>query len=294
VITFVSLSLGAGAPSTALVIAIVKGLTRETRPGHVFDFGTIRPDLVQFADTGDELDATRWTHIPKFSSWLAQHGVALEIVRPSHGLSLSEVWLQRMQGLRASAPAVPLHLLNPRGDNAKGQARQQCTSEFKSRILDANAKRRARARGIRTGVHVLMGYTIEEWKRMRTPERYVEWGWTRGYPLIDAGANRGWCERVCLEHLGYVPEPSACVHCAHRPTLGPGSREWIKENEPQSWRKVVEFDAAMRHPPGIDADAAFVAEELLPVEDALALARKQGTLWQDGGRGCQVADGCVT
>lgn len=288
---FTSLSLGAGPPSTALAIAIADKLTREVRPGLTFDFGTLHVDLLQFADTGDELDAT-YAHLPKLAAYLEPRGMKLEIVRASHGKSLSQVWFERMAGLRRSAPALPLYLTGtPEGD---GQGRQQCTSEFKSRVLDANAKRRARAVGVRTGVCVLMGYIIEEWKRMRQPKLYDKWGWTRGYPLIDAGANRGWSEEVCRAALGYVPVSSACDHCAHRPSVGPGSRAWIKANEPHRWEKIKRLDAALRHPPGINATAAFIAQERLPVEEALASASRQGELFIDGGgeRDC-AADGCV-
>ena len=282
---FTSLSLGAGPPSSALAIAIADRLKREVHPGLTFDFGALKVDLLQFADTGDELDAT-YAHLPRLAAYLEPRGMKLEIVRASHGKSLSQVWFERMAGLRRSAPALPLYLKGSLAGD--GQARQQCTSEFKSRVLDANTKRRARAAGVRSGVRVLMGYLIEEWQRMKTLERYTKWGWDRGYPLIDAKANRGWSEDVCRAALGYVPVSSACDHCAHRPSVGPGSRAWIKENEPHRWEKIIRLDAALRHPPGIDAESAYIAAERLPVEEALVAAQRQGSLFPCAADGCGV------
>jgi len=273
---FTALSLGAGQGSTALAIAIIQGLTREVRPGKVYDFSEITLDKITFADTGDEIAST-YEHVEKFEAWLKSKGVTLEVVR-KEGISLSDSIRERIEGRRKSASAIPAFLA------PTGKAAQHCTRDWKSRPLDRSVKRAA---GKGRTVEVLIGFTIEEW--MRIPAKMPkEWPalWTRRYPLIEAGANRGWCVDVCLEHLGYVPQSSACAHCPHRPDVGPGSRTWIRDNEPETWKKVVAFDALIRDGSSWGLrQPAFLSKTLLPAELALEAANRQGMI-EFGADGC--------
>lgn len=266
---FRSLSLGAGQGSTALAIACADGLV-----ANGFDFGTVRPDIVNFADTGGELRAT-YDHLAKLTDYLAARGVQVGTVRKTGKRDLRETVLARVRGeVTSGAPALPFHL------SPTGKANQSCTYDFKSVPLDRATKRAAKASRAER-VEVLIGFTVEEWMRIRDPRPDWPKGWTFRYPMIEARVNRGWCQDVCRAALGYVPQSSACAFCPHRADVGPGGRAWIKANEPETWAKVVEFDAAIRHGYMGLIQPAYVSRMLLPVEEGLAAAQKQGEFWPE-------------
>lgn len=272
--TFRSLSLGAGQGSTALAIACADGLVVNG-----FDFASVRPDIVNFADTGGELQAT-YDHLGKLTAYLAARGIAVGTVRKTGTRDLRGTVLARVRGeTKAGAPALPFHLA------PTGKANQSCTYDFKSMPLDRATKRAAKAAGA-TIVEVLIGFTVEEWMRIRDPRPDWAPGWRFRYPMIEARVNRGWCQEVCRAALGYVPQSSACSFCPHRPDVGPGSRAWIKANEPETWAKVIEFDAAIRRDYMGLRQTAYLSRMLLPVEDALVAASRQGEFWIDGSGGC--------
>lgn len=278
--TLRSLSLGAGQGSTALAIACADRLVVNG-----FDFATVRPDIVTFADTGGELEAT-YRHLAVLTEYLAKRGLEVVTVRRWKDRTLRETVLARARGDRkANAPAIPVFLA------PDGKAMQHCTYDFKTVPLDRRTKVAFKRMGA-THAEVLVGYTIEEFSRCRTPRKEWPDGWTFRYPLIEARMNRGACQDVCRSALGYVPESSACAFCPHRPDRGPGGREWIRANEPETWKQVVEFDEAIRTNYMGLRKRAFVSGLRLPVNEALDVAREQGELWRDGGSGC--ADGCMT
>lgn len=299
--TYRALSLGAGQGSTALVIAIADKLVVRG-----YDFGAIALDRVTFADTGGELQAT-YSHLARLTEYLAPRGIRVETVR-ARGLPLREKVLARARGeIKSGAPAVPFFL----GETAvpvtvypdveagedfapyestrviAGRAKQHCTYDFKSKPLDRVVRRDAKSAGKLNDVEVVIGFTCEEMMRMRGPRKDWPEGWRFRYPMIEAGVNRGWAQDVCRAALGSVPPSSACAFCPHRPDTGAGGRAWIKEHEPETWAKVVEFDAAIRHGyMGLQAPA-YISKLRLPVDDALRAASAQGEFWdENGGNGC--------
>lgn len=271
---FRSLSLGAGQGSTALAIACADGLVVNG-----FDFASVRPDIVNFADTGGELLAT-YTHLAKLIPYLNERGISVGIVRKNGTRDLRETVLARARGeIKAGAPALPFHLA------PTGKANQSCTYDFKSVPLDRATKKAAKLAKA-TAVEVLIGFTVEEWMRIRDPRPNWPDGWRFRYPMIEARVNRGWCQEVCRAALGYVPQSSACSFCPHRPDVGPGGRAWIKANEPETWAQVVEFDAAIRSGYMGLRQRAYLSKRLLPVEHAIHSAEAQGEFWVDGSGGC--------
>lgn len=269
---FRSLSLGGGQGSSALLVACADGLVVNG-----FDFGSVRPDLVQFADTGGELQAT-YRHVATLTEYCAARGIEVRTVRRT-GLSLPDRILGKCAGTVRSAPQVPWQLA------PTGKAGQQCTTDYKSKPLDASTKRTAKARKA-SRVEILIGFTVEEWMRVRDPRKDWPDGWTFRYPMIEARVNRGWAQEVCRAALGYVPEPSACAFCPHRPDVGPGGRAWIRANEPKTWDLVVRVDDAIRHRyAGLRQDA-YISRRLVPVDRAIDGAETQGTLFRDGSEGC--------
>ena len=278
---FRSLSLGAGQGSTALAIACADGLKVNG-----FDFATVRPDIVSFADTGGELLAT-YQHLAKLIPYLTDRGLSVGIVRKNGTRDLRETVLARARDeIKSGAPAVPFHLA------PTGKANQSCTYDFKSVPLDRATKKASKLANS-TSVEILIGFTVEEWKRIRGPRKTWPDNWSFRYPMIEAGVNRGWCQEVCRAALGYVPQSSACAFCPHRPDVGPGGRAWIKENEPETWAQVVEFDHAIRVNYMGLRQRAYVSRLLLPVEQAVHAASAQGEFWVDGSNGCDSGE-CFT
>lgn len=272
---FRALSLGGGQVSTALVIAIADKLVVNG-----YDFGALPLDACTFADTGGELDAT-YRHIDRLRDYLAARGVRLDVVR-ARGVNLMTRVLMRVGGKVASAPQIPFHLKG----SADGRAMQGCTRDYKGRPIDRHVKRLATAAGKRHDVEVIIGFGSDEADRVRN-DTPVGWpkGWRWRYPLIEAGVGRGWCIDVCIAALGRtLPVPSACAFCPHRPDVGPASRAWIKENEPETWKSVVAFDAAIRNGYGGMNAQCFVSAMRVPVEDAVRIGLAQGELWPSCGR----------
>lgn len=272
---FTALSLGAGQGSTALAIAIADRLVAPSG----YDFGALRLDKVTFADTGSELSST-YLNIERLREYLRARGVEIDVVRRS-GRPLFEQVMARTSGeITGGAPALPFFLA------PDGKAMQQCTHDYKSRPLDRAVKIAAKAAGKLLDVQILIGFTIDEWKRMRGPRADWPKGWRFAYPMIDAKVDRGWAVEVCRRALGYVPVSSACAFCPHRPDVGPGGRSWIRDNDPAAWAKVVALDAACRKGySGLRQDA-YISKLRLPVTEALDVAQRQGEFWEDGSGGC--------
>lgn len=67
--------------------------------------------------------------------------------------------------------------------------------------------------------------------------------------------------------------------CPHRPDVGPGSRAEIKAEEPATFARIVEFDAAIRDGYGGMRAKCFLSPLRVPVEDALRSAESQPSLF---------------
>lgn len=272
---FYALSLGGGQISSALAIAIADRLVVNG-----YDFGRFAPlGACSFADTGGELRST-YAHIEIMRAYLAERGVRLDVVK-ARGRSLPDRVIARIRGDAKSCPAIPFHL----DGNETGRANQHCTRDMKSRPIDRNTARLARAAGKRHNVQVLIGYCIDEIDRVRNdvPESWPR-GWTWRYPLIEAGVGRGWAQEVCLGALGYFPVMSACAFCPHRPDVGPGSRAWIRDNEPDTWARIVAFDAAIRGGYGGIRGTCYLSALRRPIAKACDAAEAQRLLFPSCGR----------
>lgn len=147
------MSLGGGQASSAMLIAICDKLTVTRDGGVAYDFGAIKLDLVQFADTGHELRAT-YRNIEFLADYAKNRGVRVDVVRRK-GRTLGQWVTDRVAGKTKSAPAIPFHL------SPKGRAKQHCTRDFKGRPLDSAAKKAAKKVGLANDVTVLVGFTID-------------------------------------------------------------------------------------------------------------------------------------
>ena len=88
---------------------------------------------------------------------------------------------------------------------------------------------------------MLMGISKDEVFRMK-PNRlpYI----TNVYPLIDKNMRRQNCVDWFYKYFDKTPPRSACIYCPYK-----GDKEWkhLRENNPEEWKEVIEFDKKIRN-----------------------------------------------
>lgn len=226
--------LGAGVQSTAML-----AIANDPELSKKYDFPAV--DFCVFADTQNE------------PPWIDQQVLDLkERSRiPIHVVTagnLADDSLFGKQGLnRLGEPykkfvTLPVYGLNP--DGTTTLLRRQCTREYKIDPINRFVREQM---GYKTGQRVkkraraVMGISLEECSRMK-PSR-TPWV-TNDYPLVDNRLRRHDCERIIKETGFPLAGKSACIYCPFH------SQNWwkdLKENHPEVWKEVVEFDHAIRN-----------------------------------------------
>ncbi|MFE2722794.1 hypothetical protein [Kitasatospora sp. NPDC059327] len=139
--------------------------------------------------------------------------------------------------------SMPLYILNQ--DGSPGMTRRQCTGEYKIKPI----KRQVRQiLGYPHPPRVPNGIYAEQWIGISTDEFHrakdSDVRYTRHtFPLLDLGMSRADCIKLLTDHgWGSTPK-SACIGCPFH-----GNSQWreIRDNSPEEWADVVEFDAAIR------------------------------------------------
>ena len=187
----------------------------------------IRPDLILFADTGDEKQVT-YDYLPVINAWLAKVGFPLVTVvknaRPKSGdKSLSDSCLRL-----GTLPALAYGM-------------HQCSLVWKRdpqhKFIKAWAPAiEARARGMT--VLTCIGYDAgpRDSCRQYKAEGKESPGFSNWFPLIEWGWDRDRCEREIAAAGLPVPVKSACFHC-------PASKQheivWLHRNAPDQFNKAL-------------------------------------------------------
>ncbi|AVV47930.1 hypothetical protein C6376_36830 [Streptomyces sp. P3] len=123
--------------------------------------------------------------------------------------------------------------------------RRQCTGEYK---INPIKKKVREILGYPYPARIPKGVFVEQWVGISTDEFHrakdadVKYMRNR-HPLIDMGWSRSDCVRY-LTSLGLADTPkSSCLGCPFH-----GNAQWrnIRDNSPEEWEDVVEFDAAIR------------------------------------------------
>lgn len=201
-----------------------------------------RPDLILFADTGDEKPET-YAYLPVINAWLRKVGfpevTVVKNARPLSGdKSLSDSLLRL-----GTLPAL-----------AYGQ--HQCSLVWK---LDPQAKfvktwapaLEAWAAGLE--VVTCIGYDAgpRDSCRQYKAEGKAREGYRNRFPLIEWGWDRQECERQIAAAGLPVPVKSACFHC-------PASKEheivWLHRTHPTIYAKALAIEAGAQ--PKIEARRA--------------------------------------
>ena len=206
------LSLGAGVQSSTVLLMACEG---EERLDHAI-----------FADTQWEPPAV-YRHL----EWLEERALRGGI--PIHRVTRGNL----REDALAGKPEAWMPLFLRGGPNIRGQARRQCTSNYKVTLI--HRKVRELGATFRQPAEVAKGISLDELQRMKDSDvRYIR----HVYPLIDRRMTRRDC-LLWLERHGYPrPPKSACVGCPFHDTAG-----WRAiKGDPVMWADALEFDERMR------------------------------------------------
>jgi len=282
------LSLGAGVQSSTLALMAECGEVRNENGDKL-----PTPVAAVFADTGDESAATyAWLN------WL-ECQLSYPVIRAKRAESLSEhVYGAINRGTRVSNPPLftePLTAareISPVPDDgdtlfnsmeysrtvsvlasgSSGILTRDCTGDFKIAVIHRCVREIMREHDVKR-VTQWIGISLDEIVRMK-PSR-VKYS-THRWPLVEMRMSRHDCFRWMESH-GY-PEPprSACVYCPHH-----DNQEWrrIRDDEPDSWAKAVEFDAKVRT--GIHGvrQKCYVHRSCVPLPEVDLTKDDAGLLW---------------
>jgi hypothetical protein len=280
------LSLGAGVQSSTLALMAMHGEVVDEDGAPV-----PKPVAAVFADTGDESAATyawlNWLECqldyPVIRACVGQ-GLSHHIydaidndkrmsVPPlfTSGISEREIKPKPSTGAMLfddAEYAAPAKVIT---SGQEGILKRQCTGDFKIVPIRRTARQLMKQHGVKK-VTQWIGISLDESVRMKPSRvKYSEHRW----PLIEMRMSRHDCFRWMEAH-GY-PEPprSACVYCPHH-----DNQEWrrIRDDEPDSWAKAVEFDTRVRHIRGVTQEC-YVHRQCVPLEQVDLSEDDSGLLW---------------
>ncbi|MFY2658636.1 phosphoadenosine phosphosulfate reductase [Achromobacter xylosoxidans] len=193
-----------------------------------------RPDLILFADTGDEKQAT-YDYLPVINAWLRKVGfpevTVVKNLRPKSGdKSLSESCLRL-----GTLPALAYGM-------------HQCSLVWKRDPQHKFIKAwqpaiDAWAAGMK--VVTCIGYDAgpRDSCRQYKAEGKESPGFTNRFPLIEWGWDRERCEAEIAAAGLPVPVKSACFHC-------PASKKheivWLRRNEPEKYQRALDMEVGAK------------------------------------------------
>lgn len=236
------LSFGAGVQSTALLHMIIEGAIDSV-------------DLIVFADTGWEPENV-YSHVEQCRIIAEEHGIEWTTVCND----LGQAELSAVAG-DTNGVHVPYFT---RFSGKSGMIRRTCTRLFKIEPIRREIKKRMgllKGQRVKENVEMVIGISSDEKQRMTQP---VEKWLRHVYPLVDLRMTRLQCLDWMRDRGIEVPSKSACVFCPYKKRA-----DWhdMKITDPESWRKAVAFDNAMRNRTNDDSQL-FLLSSLEPLESA--------------------------
>jgi hypothetical protein len=214
------LSLGAGVQSTTLALMAAAG-----------EIGPM-PDCAIFADTGAE---PPWVY--EQVAWLSSGNVLpFPIVTVTKGRNLSDDLRARAEGTGRGV-SIPFF-------TRKGQARRQCTREFKVEVIEKEVRRllgfAPRQRIPAGSAEIWIGYSTDE--VVRAGAAFSPWVVHR-FPLLERGNSIYDCMSWLRGREIPIPFRSKCFCCPFNT-----NEEWrrMKEAEPATWARAVQADEYVR------------------------------------------------
>ncbi|MFD0405332.1 hypothetical protein [Kitasatospora sp. NPDC127116] len=193
-------------------------------------------DYAIFSDTGWEPSAV-YRHLDEVERRIARPA-NIPILRVSSG-NIREDALDPAHRFAS----MPLYILNK--DGSPGMTRRQCTGEYKIKPIKREVRR---ILGYPYPTRVPRGVFVEQWIGISTDEFHrakdSDVKYTRHtFPLIDLDLSRADCLRLLAEHGWESTPKSACLGCPFH-----GNAQWrqIRDESPEEWADVVEFDERIR------------------------------------------------
>jgi 3'-phosphoadenosine 5'-phosphosulfate sulfotransferase (PAPS reductase)/FAD synthetase len=215
-----TVAYGAGVDSTAMLVGMaIRGE---------------RPDLIMFADTGDEKPET-YAYLPVINSYLTRVGfpevTVVKNARPRSGdKSLSDSCLRL-----GTLPALAYGM-------------HQCSLVWKRdpqhKFIKAWEPAR-KAWAIGEKVTTCIGYDAGKRDSLRKykAEGKDSPGFSNRFPLIEWDWDREECKRQIVSAGLPLPVKSACFHC-------PASKKdeiiWLRQNQPQQFAKAILLEETAR------------------------------------------------
>lgn len=217
------LSLGAGVQSSTLALMIARG-----------DLPAV--DCAVFADTGWEPQAVY--------DWLdyLQSQLPFPVIRARRdGLDLGAMMIEIAHKPVTRTAMAPWFVTGEAGKMLP----RQCSKEFKTRVVNREIRRMI---GLGPGergpnhvaVEMLLGISLDEMHRMKDNElKYVR----NVFPLVDLRMTRNECLRWMEKRQIPLAPKSSCIFCPYR-----SDAQWrdMKNNHPEDWAKLTEFDRNIR------------------------------------------------
>jgi len=199
----------------------------------------IRPDLIQFADTGSE-KAQTYLYVPLLRQWLRDQGFP----------DLVTVWyrgpIAQDESLHAACQRKQML-----PDIAYAFQRRGCSVKWKHDPLESWRKRWLPAD--RAG-RLMIGFDATETARTFRAESHGQ-RWQTSYPLQEWGWDRAECERQIAAAGLPVPVKSACFMC---PASKAGEIRDLARDDPAQHAAALDIENGFRTGPGYRGKSASV------------------------------------
>jgi hypothetical protein len=247
-------SFGGGRQSTAIALLLIY------HPEKFTEKGLTIPQNINFADTGAEPQPV-YDHIEKMSKLLTDNGYQFNICKRLD----KDGNFTPLDDINSRASTVPFFTRSPEG---VGMLKRQCTNDFKIQPLTKSIRKslgyKPRQK-VKDEVKLWLGISTDESQRMRTNK--VNWI-TNVYPLIGLGLSASHCTALGRHYLGYAPPKSACYFCPFT-----NHERWLsmRQNDPETFQKAVEFDRKVRDLPKVGKSnyPCYIHSSGTPLESAV-------------------------
>lgn len=187
----------------------------------------IRPDMIVFADTGDEMPHT-YAAMPAMADYLARHGFPpLEVIRRVI-----------VRGRNVGVRSLEVECWRNETLPSRVFGRAGCSTKWKKQPADKAVKERFRGH-IKGGglVQRAIGFDIGEVRRCKfQPTPPFEWI----YPLVDARMTRDDCVAIIKRHGLMPPGKSSCFYC---PSMRKPEIRELADRYPDLAKRALDMEA---------------------------------------------------
>lgn len=207
-------------------------------------------DYAIFADTGWEVQAI-YDHLDRLEKEVAEPA-GIKIIRAKASGNIRDDMMSTEIKPNGSIPVYAM-----KANGKPGLTPRQCTRHYKVRPVEREIRKlmgakvgpsgrlaRVPKKSMENIPNLWIGISTDEFHRAKdSPQNYIK----HKFPLI---MDMNWTRDDCMEYItskGFGNTiKSSCVCCLFR---GNNGYRDIKENHPEEWDKLVEFDDSLRKDP---------------------------------------------